>query len=52
MTYVNDQTGCKLVFTQARMYIEINNDSTGKYVGGDLSLYLKRRKATVKKPKA
>ena len=34
------------------MYIEINNDSTGKYVGGDLSLYLKRRKATVKKPKS
>ena len=34
------------------MYIEINNVSMSKYVGGDLSLYLKRRKATVKKPKA
>jgi hypothetical protein len=51
-TYVNDQTGCKLVFTYIQMYIEINKDHMGTYVGLDSNLFEKRLKATAKKPKA
>ena len=42
--------GCKLVFTYIQLYVEINKDLTGTYIGLD-SIFFKGLKATAKKPK-